>query len=171
MVDEITFSDESKEPQKEAVIIKASYKLKIKAGNGGFDWQNIAIAERRLKDSAHLFPEAASKDVDLIEKALQSLKTGRSSDEVISIIQASCIELKSHSVMFQFPHAAEVIDSLLKLSGEIRTMSPIIREVVVLHLRTLKIVIDQARNTSGAFSKEHLLEGLKKASEKALSEQ
>lgn len=164
-MDELVFTD----GPEEVTIVKASYQLKIKVGHGGFEPEKIARAEKRLHESSHIFAEAAEPDLHLIEKTLVTIDRDEpmTPDALQSVI-AGCVELKSHSIMFRHPLATTVAESLLQFCKAVKMTSPLIREVVALHVHALKIVIKKGQNPN-AYDSKNLLEGLHKACEKALN--
>lgn len=155
----------------DVIITKAVHKLKIKTGPGGFDRDKVVQAKSRLESSADMFPEVAADDLELIEQALQLLKQENPPRHVLEKIMAAGVELKAHSAMFQFPLVTEVADSLLKFCMGVKTLSPIMREVISHHLNALKIAIGQGPRAITPQDHQDLLQDLEKVSQKVLREQ
>lgn len=154
---------------REVVIIKAFHALKIKTGPGGFDPYNVAKASQRLENSAHIFPQAASHDITLIEKTLEMIHDDQTQSKVmLKKILASCVELKALSTMFQFPLVEQMADSLLSFCFALKDMTPLARDVVSEHLRVLKIAIAEGPRAITPKDREVLLDGLEKAVQKVL---
>lgn len=158
--------------KKDAIIIKAFHALKIKTGPGGFDPHNVIKASRRLENSAHLFPQIASNDISLIETTLELVQDDQAnSEELLKKILASCVELKAHSAMFQFPLVTQVSESLLTFCLALTAISPIVRDVISEHLRALKIAIGEGPRAITPDDRDVLLQDLEKAVKKALRRQ
>lgn len=151
----------------DVTIIKAGYELKIKAGSGGFSPVAIAAAERRLEEAKSSFPTIARRDIQEIEEILLLLEQGEISKSLLWRVYAAGLELKLNSQMFQYPLVTAVSDSLCKFTDSVSLMSDLAAEVIALHLRTLKIAIEQGPRAITEQDKVELLSGLEKASEKA----
>lgn len=151
-------------------IVKASYSLKQKAGDGGFSAAAVKAATQRLESAVELFPSVAAADLAAIEQALAMIQSGDLSKAVLTKVYAACIELKSHSSMFNFPLVTSVADSLCVFLDSIENVSMTIREIIALHLQTLKIAIAQGPRAITEKDKAELLAGLEKACAKALEE-
>ncbi len=152
----------------EAKILKANYTLKQKAGDGGFSPEAVRAAMNRMESAVDLFPTIASGDLEAIEQALKIIRTGDISKPVMDKVYSACIELKAHGTMFRFPLVTMVADSLCVFLDSIQNMSMIVREIIELHLQTLKIAIGQGPRAITDKDKVELLNGLQKACAKAL---
>lgn len=162
--------DPSKELPENVRIVKASYALKHKAGYGGFDPHAMKVAEKRLNEAANIFPTVAAGDLTIIEKALEAIHENGLSREVMRTVFAAAVELKSHSAMFKFPLVASVADSLCVFLDAVQNMSSDVREIIELHLKTLRIAIAQGPRAITEKDKIELLDGLEKACAKALKD-
>ena len=151
-------------------IIRATYELKIKAGTGGFAPEAIAAAEKRLAEAVTLFPVVAKKDLGEIEKILLELEQGNVSQELLLRVYSSATELKLNSQMFRYPLVTAVSESLCAFCESVVKASPLIAEVIALHLRTLKIAIEKGARAITDQDRVELLNGLEKANAKALKE-
>lgn len=165
---------------KDPIIVKAFYGLKIKTGTGGFDAMNLKKAERRMENAAHLFPQVAADDLDLIEEMLERQSaqhvTGVATDDdqaraIHEHIVSSLVELKAHSTMFQFPVVTEILDNLLPFCLSLTHVTPLARDVITEHLRALKVAIAQGPRAITEQDRTELLSGLKQAVAKVLRKQ
>ncbi|MDB5478685.1 MAG: hypothetical protein JWM96_1180 [Alphaproteobacteria bacterium] len=156
--------------QPEVIIIKASQELKRKAGTGGFDPAAIKNAETRLEAASLMFPAAAEQDISLIEEALELIAAKKPWKDIKLTIQAATVELKSHSIMFRFPLVTVIAESLLRFCGGLTEIQPLAGEVIGLHLKTLRIAINQGPRAITDNDRVALLSGLEKASAKVLRE-
>jgi hypothetical protein len=150
-------------------IIRATNELKLKVGGGGFSPIAVMNATKRLENSSNLFPLTAEHDLELIQEALRMIEEEANFYEIIRKIRGACNELKSHSAMFKFPLVGKVADSLYDFCEKVTEFSPLIIQVIALHLKTLKIAIDQGPRAITAQDNQSLLVGLEMASTKALS--
>lgn len=172
--------DADKKQGKDAIVIKAVHALKIKTGPGGFDQMNIKKAERRLEGAAHLFPQAASDDLAILDDALAVIHDTMDvhDPQAIALLQdvlASVVALKAHSAMFNFPLVTQILDNLLPFCLSLSSVTPLARDVIAEHLRALRIAIEQGprEGTRGITPQDHadLLSGLQKAVAKVLRQQ
>jgi hypothetical protein len=161
-------SDENVPPR----IIKPPNALKHKVGNGGINDKAAAMAERRLDNSAEIFPTIAANEMKIIEEALASIEKGDTSEDVMMRVYAACIELKSHSAQFKFPLVTAMADGLCNFLDAIGTINPIATAtaVISLYLKTLKIAIAQGPRAVEERDRVELLSGLERACQKALAE-
>jgi 5,10-methylene-tetrahydrofolate dehydrogenase/methenyl tetrahydrofolate cyclohydrolase len=162
---EIVFSDAP-----EVHISKATNLLKKKAGSGGFDPRAVAAAEKRMAEAANLFPKIAASDIEVISYALRQLEHATQTKEWMERIQWAAAELKSNSIMFQYPLVAAVAQSLCEFFEKSKALTALGREVVALHLQTLRIALEQGPRAVTKNDETQLLSGLGKASAKALQE-
>lgn len=167
MTDKPSFKSSENTPT-DVRIIKASFALKIKVGSGGFDPRNVQKAEKSLAMSTHLFPSVASQDIELIKQTLREFQQSNTSSNSVRTILGAAAELRSHSTMFQFPLVSKVAESLLEFCEKVNEMSPLVEEIVLLHLRTLQIAMDEGPRAINGNDRVELLSGLEKACEKAL---
>jgi hypothetical protein len=151
-------------------IIKATYELKIKAGTGGFAPEAIAAAEKRLTEAVTLFPVVAKKDLNEIEEILIQLEKGNFSQELLLRVYSAATELRLNSQMFSYPLVTAISESLCVFCENVTKASALISEVIALHLRTLKIAIEQGARAITDRDRVELLSGLEKANAKALKE-
>lgn len=154
----------------EVRVLKASYALKQKVGDGGFSAQAVKTATERLESAVDMFPTIAASDLAAIEQALKVIQTGDLSKPVLNKVYSACVELKSHGAMFKFPLVTMVADSLCVFLDAIKNVSMTIREVIALHLQTLKIAIAQGPRAITDKDKAELMSGLNKACVKAIEE-
>lgn len=150
-------------------VTKASFTLKKKAGSGGFDPRALALAEKRLADAKKMFPTIAAGDIEAITYALKQLEHATQTKEWIDRIQWAAAELKINSAMFQYPLVTEVTSSLYEFLAKMKTLTPLGREVIALHLQTLMLAMEQGARPVTQDDKTNLLYGLGKAVEKALA--
>ncbi len=154
----------------EVRIIRATNELKLKVGGGGFSKIAVNNAEKRLDNASAVFPVAAEHDMTLIQDALRMIEDENVNFyEVLRKIRGACIELKSHSIMFKFPLVGKVAESLYEFCDKITAFTPLIIQVIALHLKTLKIAIDQGPRAIMPTDHKSLLVGLEMACSKALS--
>lgn len=151
-------------------IVKASYALKHKAGDGGFAPEAVKAATQRLENAVEMFPTIAAGDLEAIEEALKAIRLGDLSKDILNKVYGACVELKSHGSMFQFPLVTKVAESLCAFLDAIEKTSTTIREIIALHLETLKLAIAQGPGAITEKDKAELLSGLEKACAKALEE-
>lgn len=156
------------ESEGEVRVLKASYALKHKVGDGGFSPEAVKAATVRLESAVDLFPTIAAGDLAAIEQALAMIQSGDVSKNVLTKVYSACVELKSHSSMFKFPLVTMVAESLCVFLDAIQEVSEIVRQIISLHLKTLKIAIAEGPRAITEKDKDELLSGLEKASAKAL---
>ena len=149
-------------------IIKASYVLKIKAGEGGFCPKDLKKAKHTMAQAVHMFPSIAEQDVNRIRETIYQLRRDGDQDAAISAIQSAAAELLSHSLMFRFPLVGMVAESLVVFCERITHVTDLAAEVILLHLRTLQIAIDEGPRAIREDDREELLEGLHRACESTL---
>jgi len=153
---------------KSVKVIRATYEAKQKVGGGGFDDKMIFAAEKRMKDAAEIFPSAAKHDMDKLDVILGEIRKGNVSDDLVLRIKTSAHEIKVNGQMFQYPLVSAVAESLVMFCQTIKLFSPLAIEVVALHLKTLKIALDQGPRAIIERDRVEILSGLEKACAKAL---
>jgi hypothetical protein len=149
-------------------ILPPSHALKRKVGHGGFDPKAIAAAEKRLFDAKAMFPQIATSDIDAIDVALKQLEHAPDRKEWIERIQWAAMELRSNGTMFQYPLVTAVAESLYLFVARIRKMTDLKKQVIQLHHNALHIAMGHGPRDVLPSDEAELLNGLRKAAEKAL---
>lgn len=153
----------------EAVRVEPkSFSLRKKAGTGGFDPKAIAAAEKRLADAKNMFPKIAAGDIDVISYAVSQLEHATQTKEWMERIQWAAAELMSNGTMFQYPLVGAVAQSLYNFMGKATNLSTLGREVILLHLHTLRVALEKGPRAITKEDQSELLDGLAKACAKAL---
>lgn len=158
------------EPDPNVKVLKASFSLKNRVGSGGIEAANIEAAEKRLREAKMLFPQVAAADLQVIELAIDKLQKDVDVATELENIHTSALELKSNGAMFQFPLVTAVAQSLADFLEEMPGLTPMGRNVIMVHLKTLHVALAQGPRAVTPNDEAELLFGLKKAREKALSQ-
>jgi len=158
----------TQDADKPVKVVRATYEAKQKVGGGGFSDKMIQAAEKRMKDAAEIFPSAAKHDMDKLNAILAEIRNGNVSQELVLRIKTSAHEIRVNGQMFQYPLVSAVAESLVSFCEAIKTLSGLPVEVIALHLKTLKIALDQGPRAIMERDRVELLSGLEKACAKAL---
>jgi len=157
--------------QKDVVITKASYDLKIKVGTGGFDRDAIVRAEVRLNDARHSFPEVAALELGAIEEALEMVRHEAQQISGTKKLVSACVELRALSSMFQFPLVGEIAEGLLQFCISLKIVTPLANDMIKEYLNAFRISLNEGPRTVRPHDRDVLLHDLEKAAQRVLREQ
>ncbi len=140
-----------KAPKKKAKFYTPQNSLRLKAGYGGMDPAVMDRAETFIQANDYDFTDTAKSILDRLDRAVDAVKhDDHRTKEGINRIVAPIMELKANGAMFKFPLLTDVADIVLDFLENIEHLNDDAFEIVAIHRRTMRIIVDQKlRGTGG----------------------
>ncbi len=154
----------NKPPKKKVKFHTPQNTLRLKAGYGGFDPVVMDRAETFIQTNEVDFTSIANSILERLDKAYEAVqRDNQRSKEGINRLVGPIMELKANGAMFKFSLLSDVANIALDFLEDMHHLNDDGFEIVAIHRRTLRIIVNNQLRGSGGAQGVALLKELNEA--------
>lgn len=143
-------------------VIKANYRLQLKAGKGGVDAKKIEESQKVIDTNDVDFTPIALSALRRMETALElAEKHGVTVEGIKASITTPVMELKAHAATFQYPLLGNLSNTMLTFLENIRVLDEDALEIVKAHHKTLHLIVVKEMKGNGGNAGKQLEDELR----------
>jgi len=157
-------SGESDDPT-EVKITEPSFLLKAKApATKRLLSEAIEVAEAAVAELGKDYPQRAGEKVSELDRAFEALPATGDARNAVEALFAIAHEIRGEGGTFGFPLATAIASNLCAVLEDQDHVDKPLREVIRVHIDSLKLVVSQPIKGDGGAQGAELLDGLQKVS-------